>query len=32
MYFNYLQATQHLRRARKASEKREREVPRLPLF
>eukprot|EP00903_Cladosiphon_okamuranus_P005464 g5449.t1 len=32
MYFNYLQATQHLRRARKASEKRERDVPRLPLF
>ncbi|CAM9661121.1 unnamed protein product [Scytosiphon promiscuus] len=32
MYFNYLQATQHMRRARKASEIREREVPRLPLF
>ncbi|CAN0292538.1 unnamed protein product [Ectocarpus sp. 6 AP-2014] len=32
MYFNYLQATQHLRRARKASERRERDVPRLPLF
>lgn len=32
MYFNYLQATQHLRQARRASEKRERDVPRLPLF